>query len=170
MTGEPRVFRLERDIDPTGVSEVATVADGVVWQDGTVALRWPRASTAIYARVEDVEEIHGADGFTRITWADPQRTPRPPRKPSAVDDDHQLTDLADLARALGGDATSWIGQALALIVKSDPRNRKRLQNGLSDLIVAYDIWQTMTDTSLRGTPPRAGLYLAVLDAALPYVL
>jgi type IV secretory pathway TraG/TraD family ATPase VirD4 len=35
-----RFFQLHRDADPTGFSGTGVVADGVVWPDGTVSMRW----------------------------------------------------------------------------------------------------------------------------------
>jgi len=67
-----RLFRLERDTDVSGISGTGTVADGVVWPDGTVTLRWrgERPSTVNWNRVEDVEAINGHGGATRIVYAD----------------------------------------------------------------------------------------------------
>jgi len=69
-----RAFTLQRDEDATGVSGVGTVADGVVFPDGTVALRWRSgaagvASTVLYDEIEAVEKIHGHGGMTRIAWS-----------------------------------------------------------------------------------------------------
>ena len=63
-------FRLRRVEDETGVSGVGYVAEGVVFTDGTVALRWLSVytSTAIYASLEDVELIHGHQGKTKVVW------------------------------------------------------------------------------------------------------
>jgi hypothetical protein len=154
---EPRLFRLGL-ADRSGAT-----ADGVQWPDGSVSVRWhpPQAMTGTYACLVDVELIHGRS--TRITWAD-QPAPPPPRRPSAVPDSHPLDGIGDLARALGGDESSWTGQALLLIAKSDPERRKQLAAGIKHLIMAYEIWMTMTDTSLRGTP-TAGEFLPVYDAA-----
>ena len=35
-----RTFRLIRDEDPTGISGTGSVAEGVEFDDGTVAMRW----------------------------------------------------------------------------------------------------------------------------------
>ena len=68
----PRLFTLERDRDVTGVSGTGTVADGVVWPDGTVSLRWrgPRPSVVFWGSLEDAEVIHGHGGSTRIVWTE----------------------------------------------------------------------------------------------------
>jgi len=63
-------FTLERDIDVAGVSGTGTVASGVVWHDGTCAMRWDTAytSVAIYDSLESIAFIHGHDGKTRIEF------------------------------------------------------------------------------------------------------
>lgn len=68
----PRLFRLERDVDCTGVSGPGHVADGVVWPDGTVTLRWlgARASTVCWTDFEHVVAVHGHDGATRFEFDD----------------------------------------------------------------------------------------------------
>ncbi|MFD3310073.1 hypothetical protein [Streptomyces sp. NPDC058694] len=71
-TAEPRLFTLERDLDVTGVSGTGTVADGVVWPDGTVSIRWrgERPSTVAWNSLEDAEAVHGHGGNTRFEWAE----------------------------------------------------------------------------------------------------
>ena len=66
----PQLFTLERDADVTGVS--GTVADGVVWPDGTVSIRWrgDRPSTVFWESLEHAEFVHGHQGATRFVWAD----------------------------------------------------------------------------------------------------
>ncbi|MEU1152648.1 hypothetical protein ABZ369_06465 [Streptomyces sp. NPDC005918] len=68
----PRLFRLERDTDVTGISGTGTVADGVKWPDGSTSIRWrgDRPSIVHWARLEDAEAIHGHGGATRFVWAD----------------------------------------------------------------------------------------------------
>jgi hypothetical protein len=65
-------FHLERDVDVTGASGTGHVADGVLWPDGTVTVRWrgERKSTVNWDRVEDAEAVHGHGGATRIVWDD----------------------------------------------------------------------------------------------------
>lgn len=71
--GGTRRFWLDRVEDPTGVSGTGTVAQGIVFSDGSCALRWltERTSTAVYASLEDLEAIHLHHGGTKIRWADP---------------------------------------------------------------------------------------------------
>lgn len=70
----PRAFVLERHTDVSGVSGIGTVAEGVEFSDGTVALRWTSAwptSVVFHDRgIGAVEAVHGHDGKTRIVWAD----------------------------------------------------------------------------------------------------
>lgn len=66
-----RVFYLWRDQDVTGTSGTGLVAEGVIFTDGTCAMRWRTevSSTAVYASIEDVELIHGHHGATKIVYA-----------------------------------------------------------------------------------------------------
>jgi hypothetical protein len=72
-----RRFRLHRIRDESGISGTGTVAEGVAFTDGTVALRWltATASTAVYASMADVAIIHGHGGATRIVYVDNDRAP-----------------------------------------------------------------------------------------------
>lgn len=65
-----KLFNLQRDEDETGISGTGIVANGVVFPDGSVAMRWATdvASTAVYASIEDVEHIHGHGGKTRVIF------------------------------------------------------------------------------------------------------
>jgi hypothetical protein len=72
VTQLPRRFHLQRDTDITGVSGTGRVADGVLWPDGSVAIRWrgDRPSTVHWDRIADAEHVHGHHGATRIVWDD----------------------------------------------------------------------------------------------------
>jgi hypothetical protein len=76
MTIQTRRFHLQRDHDVTGASGVGRVADGVLWPDGTVSIRWrgPRPSTVHWGSLDDAEHVHGHGGATRIVWDDPEPT------------------------------------------------------------------------------------------------
>jgi hypothetical protein len=73
MPDTPRTFWLDRRTDVTGASGTGHVADGVLWPDGTVTIKWlgryasevswPQGMTA-------VEAIHGHDGRTTVIWHD----------------------------------------------------------------------------------------------------
>ncbi|MCQ6250884.1 hypothetical protein [Streptomyces malaysiensis] len=73
---QPRRFHLQRDTDISGVSGTGRVADGVLWSDGTVAVRWlgDRPSTVAWLSLDDALHVHGHDGATRIVWDDPEPT------------------------------------------------------------------------------------------------
>lgn len=65
-----KTFALHRNEDVSGTSGTGKVAQGVEFDDGTVALRWLTRyrSTAFYANAGDLETIHGHDGKTRVVW------------------------------------------------------------------------------------------------------
>ena len=71
-----RKFILFRTEDETGVSGTGVVAEGVEFFDGTVAMRWRTgtSSTAIYDKIEHVEEIHGHGGKTVVIWPEEPNT------------------------------------------------------------------------------------------------
>lgn len=75
---EPRRFHLQRDTDITGASGTGRVADGVLWPDQTVSIRWrgDRPSTVFWDRLTDAEQVHGHGGHTRIVWAEDRLTAR----------------------------------------------------------------------------------------------
>jgi hypothetical protein len=72
VSGFPRPFVLRRAEDVSGVSGCGDVAQGVVFADGTVALRWQSAtaSTVLWASLDDALAVHGHDGRTRAVFAD----------------------------------------------------------------------------------------------------
>jgi hypothetical protein len=74
MTDQPRRFHLQRDHDVTGVSGTGRVADGIVWSDGTVSVRWlgDRPSTVFWNNLADALHVHGHGGHTRVVWDDPE--------------------------------------------------------------------------------------------------
>lgn len=65
-----RLFTLWRVEDESGVSGVGEVAQGVVFSDGTVTMRWltEYKSTAVYDSIGDLETIHGHGGKTKVVW------------------------------------------------------------------------------------------------------
>lgn len=71
----PRRFELHRDSDVHGVSGEGHVADGVLWHDGAVTLRWrgSHPSTANWDAPNGLEHataVHGHGGRTRVVWLD----------------------------------------------------------------------------------------------------
>jgi hypothetical protein len=67
-----RLFHLLRLVDATGVSGVGVVAQGVVFDDGTCAMRWltEHRSTALYGSLDDLRIIHGHGGSTLVVFPD----------------------------------------------------------------------------------------------------
>lgn len=72
MSEEIRRFVLVRIVDETGVSGTGVVAWGTCFPDGVSVLRWntERSSTAVYQNIEDLQEIHGHNGKTKVLWID----------------------------------------------------------------------------------------------------
>jgi hypothetical protein len=70
----PRRFRLVRHEDPSGVSGLGIVANGVQFPDGNVAVRWCcpdlPPSTAVWDSIEAVMAVHGHGGKTVLEWID----------------------------------------------------------------------------------------------------
>lgn len=69
---KPRTFILRRDEDESGVSGTGDVAEGVLFGDGRVALRWKTetASTTLFDDMKHVLRVHGHGGKTRVVWDD----------------------------------------------------------------------------------------------------
>ena len=67
-----RRFILNRTEDISGMSGTGIVAEGVVFDDGTCALRWltMRRSTVIFDNVSDLIAIHGHGGTTQLQYLD----------------------------------------------------------------------------------------------------
>lgn len=66
-----RCFELHRDHDVTGVSGTGVVADGVIFPDGVVAMRWrgDSPSTVVHERgLESLVRVHLHGGQTRLVW------------------------------------------------------------------------------------------------------
>jgi hypothetical protein len=59
---------------PTKWSGMSIIAEGVVFEDGMVVLRWktPRKSTAIYDSIDDLLAVHGHGGKTVMRYIDAQ--------------------------------------------------------------------------------------------------
>lgn len=68
----PRTFEMHRDIDESGVSGTGVVAEGCMFADGRIAVRWKTAtaSTTLFDSIDHVLKVHGHQGKTRIVWDD----------------------------------------------------------------------------------------------------
>jgi hypothetical protein len=68
-----RTFRLERQVDVTGISGTGHVADGVLFEDdGTTVIHWRGAhpSTVVWPDISHAMAIHGHGGATKFVWSD----------------------------------------------------------------------------------------------------
>jgi hypothetical protein len=67
-----KLFKLVREIDVSGISGVGAVTEGVIFSDGSVAMRWQThvSSVCFYKSIDDVIAIHGHDGATRVVYGD----------------------------------------------------------------------------------------------------
>lgn len=92
-----RTFQLVRSQDPTGVSGTGVVADGVMWPDGTVSVRWrgARPSVVFWEHLDDAEAVHGHGGDTRVVWEEYGERNRLARA---------LADAEDVRDTLGAEA------------------------------------------------------------------
>lgn len=65
-----RLFVLERSEDPSGVSGIGTVAEGVVFTSGKVVISWltPITSVAVYNSMDELMHIHSHGGLTVLRW------------------------------------------------------------------------------------------------------
>lgn len=66
----PHTFSLVRLDDETGISGTGEIAEGCVFSDGTAVLRWTTKtrSTAIYASMRELIDIHGHGGKTEVRY------------------------------------------------------------------------------------------------------
>jgi hypothetical protein len=67
-----RRFQLDRHEDATGVSGTGIVAQGVLFDNGKVALTWltERPSVTVYDSMADLEAVHLHEGATSLVWQD----------------------------------------------------------------------------------------------------
>ena len=68
------LFELDREEDPSGVSGTGVVAKGTIFDDGSVAVRWP-GSTTVWDSVEDMMNVHGHEGRTKLRVISPKGVP-----------------------------------------------------------------------------------------------
>lgn len=67
-----RRFYLRRSRDPSGVSGIGIVADGVEFPSGKCAINWRGSwpSVAVYDSMKHVLAVHGHGGDTEAVWLD----------------------------------------------------------------------------------------------------
>jgi hypothetical protein len=75
-----RRFVLDRVEDLSGLSGTGTVAEGVEFWNGQVALTWrsPWTVVSVFPSIELVQDIHGRGGRAHVVWLDKEHQPEPP--------------------------------------------------------------------------------------------
>lgn len=70
MDQRPKLFYLERTADQVGLTGTGKVAEGIVYSDGRVSMRWlgERASTVNHDSIDNVEYIHCHNGNSKIVY------------------------------------------------------------------------------------------------------
>ena len=63
-----KIFHLHRVEDDSGISGTGRIAQGVIFDNGKVALTWlsEHPSVAMYDNIGDVRVIHGHEGKTEV--------------------------------------------------------------------------------------------------------
>jgi hypothetical protein len=119
MSEAAQLFQLIRHNDVTGVSGTGVVADGVLWPDGTVTIRWrgERRSTIVWSSIDDVKAIHGHGGATTITWLTqpapdlsrlPEMTGYLQQMAGETGDDAPLEFWSEIRRSINAPIRAWI--------------------------------------------------------------
>lgn len=69
-----RRFYLQRKEDPTGMSGIGRIADGIEFDNGQVAMTWKKEfpSVTVFQSISTVEKLHTHRGIdpTHIVWVD----------------------------------------------------------------------------------------------------
>lgn len=134
----PKVFALIRAHDVSGVSGTGTVAYGVEFPDGCVALRWvggnPTSVVFHDNGIASVKAIHGHGGNTRIAWLSEDLGPRADEmddcekrgRERAIRDcadriDTYRDSLDDATRAIVGDHLTTAADELRRALLDGPR-------------------------------------------------
>ncbi|MEE8113633.1 MAG: hypothetical protein V3T23_04705 [Nitrososphaerales archaeon] len=68
-----RRFKVRREEDESGVSGTGVVAQGVEFDDGSVAMRWLsyKATVTFFSNIKHLKDLHGHSGKTKVVWIDP---------------------------------------------------------------------------------------------------
>jgi len=74
-----KCFILQRHQDKSGVSGTGTVAEGVMFENGKVALAWlsDYATVTLFENVKDVVTLHGHNGETELIWQEGGKNANP---------------------------------------------------------------------------------------------
>ncbi|HEY0474457.1 MAG TPA: hypothetical protein VGD34_22455 [Kribbella sp.] len=111
----PRTFELVRYRDLSGVSGTGVVAEGCVFTDGSVALRWRgnNPATAVWPDLDSVLAVHGHQGATEVRWLEQE-----PEASLGTDLDHLFgaphsvrppSGIADPSGLPSSHARGWAG-------------------------------------------------------------
>lgn len=65
-------FHFDRKEDASGISGTGRVADGVLFDNGLIALTWNSVHKCvnIYTSLAEMMAVHGHEGRTTIVWVD----------------------------------------------------------------------------------------------------
>ena len=82
-----RLFQLHRDQDASGVSGTGVVAEGVEFTNGECALHWlsDNPSIGLYPSIEDIKQIHGHGGMTRVVWVEAKKRKSRAKRKSVIE-------------------------------------------------------------------------------------
>ena len=70
LADNPKTFKLVRSVDVSGISGTGSIAEGIVFHDKQTVLSWFGRihSIEVFPCLENVLEIHGHGGATKIEW------------------------------------------------------------------------------------------------------
>lgn len=73
--GQLQRIQLYREKDHSGVSGVGLIAEGIVFTDGRVAIRWTGdlSSITLHNSIANVERVHGHHGGTHVVFLDQEK-------------------------------------------------------------------------------------------------
>lgn len=65
-------FEMHRQVDETGISGTGHIADGIVFDDGSVVIRWrtENPGTTMFGSLEHAKAVHGHAGKTQFVFRD----------------------------------------------------------------------------------------------------
>ena len=65
-----KLFNIVREIDNTGISGTGIVAEGVIFDDGSVVLRWlgELSTIVLHKNIESVEKISCSHSKSKIVY------------------------------------------------------------------------------------------------------
>jgi len=75
-----KLFQLNRIIDKSGVSGLGIIAEGVLFSNGKICIRWigQYSSLVIWDSIEDLKNVNLHNNNTEIIWLNYDWTPSAP--------------------------------------------------------------------------------------------